>query len=607
MKNNIDNIIDRCLSKALFEAKINTKDDAVVNDAQKRISSYMKDKVKNGDERLLKLMRDKGYQRNIDKNELLKNRERVFNDFNVSDELNKEVLDVIKLLAKYTNNKGGVRFDEIKRDYPNNFEYIMRMKNFIDLKGLTYLYDKTANKPTTSYGIQWKKGGSADDLDFNGITDSEAKKYRGDKPLTLGETKFKMKQRLVDQYMEFKYGLHLDVPDINFSNGNEKLPDNTLIINFTSALNCPAWNECLVKHACYARVGEKRNPNVFRGNENRSLYWLTTEHDDKLLSLMMDFVRTYCFNYTKIAEYLIKNSMAKGTVKNLSIKISKLPLNDSFFTPEIMEVMKMYKRIDFIRLNENGDFVGQWLVDAWDREAGLYQPYGVNVSAYTCRHLNYEGIKNIILNTSYQNGKGNVARRFIALPENVYNSLDETYGGENNKLESNVDNVQPNPQPLFNVDETGNVDTPNGKLYYKCPCGRNVDGTKISCYQCNLCYNPKTTKGELYVFVCAHGAAKESLQGYDLIKNNIGVSHNFFQNYNMTTPQIKESIENNINGNIQIAELNGIKGVTNNAITSTYDHFRSLKNGNINESNVIKLTESELINIIKNTVIKNLK
>ena len=70
--------------------------------------------------------------------------------------------------------------------------------------------------------------------------------------------------------------------------------------------------------------------------------------------------------------------------------------------------MKQFKRIDYIRLNENGDFVGQWLVDAWDNEAGKYQPYGVNVSAYTCRHLNYEGIKNIIINTSFKDGKGNI-------------------------------------------------------------------------------------------------------------------------------------------------------------------------------------------------------
>lgn len=603
---NLDNIINKCITK-LFETKINTKDDVVVNDAQKRVLGYMKDLAKNGDKRLMSLMKAKGYKREVSSDELLDNRERAFNDFNINDSVNKEIVDIVKLLSQYTNNKSGVKVDAIKSDYPDKFEYIMRMKNFIDLKGLTYLYDRTANKPSYSFGINWKDGGDENDLDFNQITDSEAKKYRKDKPITLGETRYKIKQRLVDQYMESKYGLHLDVPNIDFSNGNSKLPDNTLIINFTSALNCPAWNECLVKHACYARIGEKRNPTVFRGNENRSIYWLTTEHDEKLMSLMMDFARSYCFNYTKVAQYLINNKMAKGSVKSLSIKISKLPLNDTFFTPEIIEIMKQNKRIDYIRLNENGDFVGQWLVDAWDKEAGLYQPFGVNVSAYTCRHLNYDGIKNIILNTSYQNGKGNIARRFIALPEDVYNSLDETYGGKNNELVLNSDNVQPNPQPLYGVDKNMNLIAPNGKLYYKCPCGRQSGNEKISCYQCHLCYEPKNSNSELVVFVCAHGAAKESLKGYDLIQNKIGVSKNFFKKYKMNVPQITESVYGEKIDSFKMAESNGIKGVTNNAISSTYNHFKQLKSNKMNESQVIKITENEFIDIVKNTVYKLIK
>lgn len=604
----IDDIIDRHLSNVLFEAKINVQKDPVVSDAQKRMTGYMKDLVKNGDERVISLMKNKGYANDVDKKDVLKKREEIFNDFNVSDDLSKEILDVVKILSQFVNDKGGVKTEEIKKVYPDKYWYLMRMKNLIDLKGLTYLYDKSANKPNYSFGIKWNNGGDENDLDFNKITDTEARKYRKDKIMTLGETRFQIKQSLVSQYLDFKYGLHLDVPNIDFSNGNAKLPDNTLIINFTSALNCPAWNECLVKHACYARIGEKRNPNVFRGNENRSLYWLTTEHDEKLMSLMMDFARSYCFDYTKVAKHLIENNMAKGNVKTLSIKISKLPLNDSFFTPEIIEVMKQYKRIDYIRLNENGDFIGQWLVDAWDKEAGLYQPYGVNVSAYTCRHLNYEGIKNIILNTSFQNGKGNIARRFIALPTNVYTALDETYGGKNNELIFDANNIQPNPQPLYSVSENMTTISPNGKLYYKCPCGRKSGNNKISCYQCNLCYQPKNDDNELIVFVCAHGSAQKHLQGYDLIKNNIGVSKNFFYNYKdkKSKQSIKEDTQKIFN-NLKVAENEGIKNVTNNAIKSTYNHFKELKTS-VNESeNVIKLTESEFISTIKEVVYKYIK
>ena len=393
--------------------------------------------------------------------------------------------------------------------------------------------------------------------------------------------KKKMKKSTIDRYMKSKYGINLDIPNISFSTGNNKLPENTLIINFTTAIGCPAWNECLVKHACYARATEKRTPSVYDGNDKRSLFWLTTQYDETLLSLMMDFARSYCFNYTKAAEALIEKGLFNGKMQapNLAIKMSKMQLDDPFFTPEIMEVMKEFKRIDNIRLNENGDFVGQWLVDAWDREAGLYQPYGVNVSAYTCRHLNFQGIKNIILNTSYQNGKGNIARSFIALPESVYDALDETYSGNNNELIYIDGIIKPNPQPLYNADSGENLMTPNGKMYYKCPCGREIgNGKKVGCYQCNLCYQPKNDGIDLYVFVKAHGTYRKELNGYDLIKNNIGVSKNFFKNYKDNVPQLQESIQDTSINSIQIAQDDGIKGVTNNAIISTNEHFKELNN-----------------------------
>ena len=603
MKRSIDNIISECINN-LFEAKIEVKNDPVVSDAQKRIYGHMSDLAKRGDKKLLSLMKSKGYDSDVKQDVALKNADKAFKDGNLTDEVNQDIVEVAKILQDYTIN-GGIRFNELKRDYPKKYDYIIRMKNFMDLKGLTYMYDKTANKPSTSYG-DWAKTGDLNDFDFNSITDQDAKKYRGDKIMGLEVTKTKMKLNLLDQYLSFKYGVKLNIPNITLTNGNSKLPDNTLIINFTSALNCPAWNECLVKHACYARVGEKRNPTQFRGNENRSLYWLTTEHDEKLLTLMMDFARSYCFDYNKVADYLIKNKMVKSNNSlTLAKKMAKLSLDDKFFTPEIIDVMIKFRRIDFIRLNENGDFVGQWLVDAWDEEAGKYQPYGVNVSAYTCRHLNYEGIKNIILNTSFQNGKGNVARRFIAIPENIYNALDETYGGKNNNLEYKSDNIMPNPQPLFNVDNNGNL-VPNGKIYYKCPCGRKYKkDTKVSCYQCNLCYKPKTENADLYVFVSAHGSAAKSLKGYDLIKNNIGVSQNFFKKMPINN-LMGESYENS-QSIINMASKEGIQGVTNNAVKSTYEHFSNLGKNNMNESEIIKISENELINIIKETIIKNNK
>ena len=608
MKRTLDEIINKHVNQALNEAKIEVKNDPVIRNAQQRAAGRMKDLVKQRDERTLSLLRDKGYSSSVDRKALQKQIDTEYRGTDIREKMSQDVLSVIKILQQYTiDDKGGINFKLLKKDHPDDFENIMRMKNFIDLKGLTYLYDRTANVPSNSFGIKWAKGGDENDLDFNDITDSEAKSYRGKKIQELDDTKRIMKIKLAEQYLSFKYGLHMDIPDITFSNGNSKLPEHTLIINFTSALNCPAWNECLVKHACYARSGEKRNPSSFRGNENRSLYWLTTEYDEKLMTLMMDFVRSYCFNYTKIAQHLINNKMAKGTVKSLSIKLSQMPLDDPFFTSEIMEVMQMYKRIENIRLNENGDFIGQWLVDAWDAEAAKYQPFGINVSAYTCRHLNYEGIKHIILNTSFQSGKGNIARRFIALPGDVYDALDETYGGENNELMNTSDSVQPNPQPLYDVMVNNGQyvlsTTPNGKLFYKCPCGREANGDTINCYQCSLCYQPNNDDANLFVFVKAHGSGSENLNGYDLIKNKIGVSRNFLTAFR-PEPMLQESDTNSLS-KLKIASDAGIKGVTSNAIKSTYDHFKQLGN-RMNESQVFKINQSDLMQIIKETIQNNI-
>jgi hypothetical protein len=142
---------------------------------------------------------------------------------------------------------------------------------------------------------------------------------------------------------------------------------------------------------------------------------------------------------------------------------------------------------------------------------------------------------------------------------------------------------------------------PNGKIYYKCPCGREYNGTKISCYQCNLCYNPNNDSRELFVFVKAHGSAAKNLNGYNLMADGgIGISKNYLNN--ITYKSIKE--DNNMFPTLKkVSEQNGINIITNNAINSTYEHFNNLKN--MNESKkVIKITQDELIQMIKESIYK---
>lgn len=633
MSNRIDEIIKRNITKVLSEAKKKDSDEKPLTKSQKnasaRVQNYMKELVRNGNQEVLDRLRTMGYNSGISPQEMRQYRTQAYGpNLTIGDKVNNEAKEVARILSKYViGNSGRIDFEGLKRDYPEQYGEILRMKHFLDRNSLTKLYDPSANMPTHPYGVDFENGGEIDDLDFNEFSDAELKDYidsSSDKTMTDDEALAKKRKSLIDQYLEYKYGLSVDIPSISYSLGNNKLPSNTLIVNFTSAHGCPAWNECLVKHACYARGTERFRDNVYRANENKAVYWLHTENDPQLLKLMLDMVRAYVFDYNAAATELLERKLIKkpgNGVDDLGTLISQYDLTSEFYTPEIKEVVMKHRRAEQIRLNENGDFIGQWLVNAWDQEAGKYQDFGVNVSAYTCRHLNFEGIKNLILNVSKtsissgENSKG-IARHFIAVPEDVYNALDETYGGPNNSLAVIKGSVNPSIQPLYGIVSMGDgrqVGQPNGKYYYKCPCERKVDSTSINCYECNFCYQPKAGDEEMYVFVKAHGGAKTSLKGYDLLNCSIGVSQNFFNNYNAAqkpAPKkgrkkktVKEGIETSTVTMLKQAEMSGIQGVATNAINSTYQHFMGMANG-MNESKVIKLKENELMELIKEAVKK---
>jgi hypothetical protein len=593
MKRKLDEIINRCIANVLSEAEA----DSAFNNAKNRVQNRLKELVRNDDERTLEIMKTMGYNSGISPKEMRGYRTQAYGPgLTIGSTVNQDAIRVIKILRQYVNKGGQIDFDGLRRDYENEYGEIMRIKHFLDRNGLTYYYDITANEPTHPYGVNFKNGGSIDDLDFNAFSDSEVEDYiksGKDESITYDEALFNKRKSLIDQYLEYKYGLSIDIPNINYSYGNKKLPSDTLIVNFTSAFNCPAWNECLLKHACYARGTEKGKDSVYRANENKSVYWQVTEGDPELLKLMLEFIRTFIFDYSAVVATLVKRKLIARPKAgdDMATKISRYDLNSDFFTPEIIEVMKEHKRANKIRLNENGDFIGQWLVDAWEQEAAKYQPYDVWVSAYTCRNLNYEGIKNLILNVSKTtiSSKGNnsqgVARHFIAVPEAVYNALDETYGGNDNQLALIKNSVQSNVQPLYNIvtlEDGSQVDQPNGKYYYKCPCDRVLGSNKINCYQCNFCYLPKANEDEMYVFVNAHGSAKANLKGYDLLKCNIGVSQHFFNNYNIKKAKkakktkLQEDIKQPLGIMLQNAEKMGVQGITNNVIKSVYGHFKQL-------------------------------
>lgn len=74
---------------------------------------------------------------------------------------------------------------------------------------------------------------------------------------------------------------------MKYSFGNKKLPTDTLIINMSSALECPMIKECKFSHLntakCYAYKAERMYPNVRDSRAAQTTYWRTTSNEQKLL------------------------------------------------------------------------------------------------------------------------------------------------------------------------------------------------------------------------------------------------------------------------------------------------------------------------------------
>lgn len=219
-----------------------------------------------------------------------------------------------------------------------------------------------------------------------------------------------------------------------------------------------------------------------------------------------------------------------------------------------------------VRLNEEGDFIGQWLLDAIDEFAGELKALGITTTAYTCRNLNFKKIKNIVINASRtfvgRDENGNVAdavaRYFYAIPAHMYDAFAETYENQEGEVsspsfvvdENGERHIIPKPLPLFDV-KSGQ---PTGDYYYKCPCERTTDSegqiipglakrkntqTKdiskqyypLNCFDCRTCYQPKAENlgGRLFVLVRLHGSA---IKGFDeklaaQAREDLGVAENY--------------------------------------------------------------------------------
>lgn len=283
----------------------------------------------------------------------------------------------------------------------------------------------------------------------------------------------KLNELRVKRYIRSTYGMEMKFGNGNkmFKFGNAKVYKDTLIVNFTSAIRCPAWNECIMKDACYAKSSEVNYDDAFNSNLKKNLIWEQTKIDSKLMLLMKALLRSYLLNYVKLPIVgKIRNGEKKKDFVWELCQMSLYEISEKY-GEEAIKILEKTRNGNLIRLNEDGDFIGQWLVDAFDEFAAELELVGINIAAYTCRALNYEAVEHLILNISQQGLVSNqkskaFAHFFYAIDPKDYSRLGETYGGPNYSLEITNGKIVPVYRKL--VDNKGELKG----YYYKCPCGR---------------------------------------------------------------------------------------------------------------------------------------
>lgn len=420
-----------------------------------------------------------------------------------------------KEVAKYDDKSGGIRntmtkynngFDNLSPEVQKN---VINLGSFLDKNKLTclyrdfqkqesvkyscgiYLLDDSINKNTP---IEYLR----DHLDFSGLLASKFEllsTYDGtrvdsinreagfnDKELHTGEEEWekiakiatvRLAERRAKLYVNSTYGVDLKFGDDGlFKYGNAKIDKDTLIVNFSSAVRCAAWNECIMKDACYAKTAEIQYDNTFYSNMKKGMIWEQTRVDETLMNMLMALLRSYLLNYSKLPFVRkVKDTKAKEELMWNLCQNSLFNIRDTY-GDEAIAILEKTRLGNLVRLNENGDFIGQWLVDAFEEFARELELVGIHVTAYTCRALNYESVEKMILNISQQglvskqNSKG-FAHFFYAIDPKDYARLGETYGGRNYSLDINPETHKITPVYRRLQDKDGLKG-----YYYKCPCGR---------------------------------------------------------------------------------------------------------------------------------------
>lgn len=244
-----------------------------------------------------------------------------------------------------------------------------------------------------------------------------------------------------------------DIPSGIFSIGNQKLDNQTLIINFSSALGCPSMNDCpITQKACYAVAGENRLKDVRRKN------------------------------------LIVQNLVLAAKSKNLL---------DGLFDIAELYIIEANEHtrlpIQYIRYNEVGDFVDQdMLIKAAKFSKRMRDEYGVISMAYTAnkrldpsQEVDGQPIDTIIAINRSRNdiphSKDSLDRNFFGIKmqnfstnpnvnlDNAYCDVDYVQDKDLQQLKVEQPIMDQWGHPSIPILNKGSWDGGSG-YYYICPC-----------------------------------------------------------------------------------------------------------------------------------------
>lgn len=220
-----------------------------------------------------------------------------------------------------------------------------------------------------------EKNGSKYVSPDNFTTDSDVKKK--------DKTKIVVSQKIKDELSE--NGFELEIKGKTFVYGNTKLPNSTMIVNLTSAMNCPSLDVCkLYAKFCYAKKSNDRY------------------HDQQLRDIRNELT----FPYLTPREIL---KLVETYIERSKIRIKR------------------------IRISEDGDFKSQEQVKFIDKLAGhIYAKYGIRTVAYTNSRFDFTECQNLIVNASSPLING-ADRNYLAKDKEFFDTLE--YGGIKERID----------------------------------------------------------------------------------------------------------------------------------------------------------------------------